>query len=337
MSLWLEEKYLKQLSHRLEGFRDKGGHVFNCRCPLCGDSKKKTSKKRGYFYARVGKLFYSCKNCNASQLFTTFLHNFDFNLYQQYKMEAFKENLTSSTLNVLSETEKHIPETKKYIPDIFEELPLLRDIEHDLPAYQLAIKRKLPIETFDFRYAEDFIEWTLGNTDKFEKWKGPDHSRIIIPWRDRDNKIMGYSARALDDTQEQKYYRIFVDEELKEKYFGLDRLDDSKQVYVLEGEIDSLMLPNAIAVSNSKLHSYVNKNAIYIPDADRRNPHICRGINEMITMGLKVCLMPKSLPEKDLNKLVEVGWTTDQLLDMINENTVSGLKAKLEFTKWKEC
>jgi len=252
-------------------------------------------------------------------------------------MEVFKENMTSSTLEMLADTEKHVPDTKKYIPDIFEELPLVRDIEHDNPAYVLASTRKLPIETFEFRYAENFIEWTLGNTDKFETWKGGDHSRIVIPWRDRDNKIIGYSARALDDSQEQKYYRIFVDDDIKEKFFGLDRLDESKQIYVLEGEIDSLMLPNAIAVSNSKLHSYINKKAIYIPDADRRNPHICRGIKEMIDMGLRVCLMPKSLPEKDLNKLVEVGWTTDQLLAMIKEHTVSGLTAKLEFSKWKEC
>ena len=329
--LWIEEKYLKLISPRLVGFKPKRRNEWNCKCPLCGDSKKK-AKQRGYFYNKMGKLMFFCHNCNASMLFSTFLKDFDPNLYKQYNMEMFKEKMLSNVKII----EKHIPETRKYIPNIFEDLPLVKNLDDKNVGRLFCMNRKLPFETFDFYYAENFIEWTLGNTDKFSEWKGLDHSRIVIPWYDRDSKIIGYSARALDNLQEQKYYRIFVDDSVKERYFGINRLDESKQIFVLEGEIDSLMIPNAIAVSNGKLHSYINKSAIYIPDADRRNKHICKNISNMIDLGLKVCLLPENLPGKDLNELVkDAGFTSDKLLDTIYKNTFSGIEARLKFNNWK--
>jgi hypothetical protein len=51
MSLWLEEKYLRLLAPQLDLFKQKHPHVFNFRCPLCGDSERVLSKTRGYCYA----------------------------------------------------------------------------------------------------------------------------------------------------------------------------------------------------------------------------------------------------------------------------------------------
>jgi hypothetical protein len=192
----------------------------------------------------------------------------------------------------------------------------------------------LPLNTFNFKFAENFVQWTHGHTEKFKTWRGSDHPRIIIPWHDRTGKIIGYSARALDNLQDQKYYRIFVDDTIKEHFFGLDRVDDSKAHYVLEGEIDSLMIDNAIAVSNGKLHTYRHQNAVYIPDSDIRNKHIMKNISDMVDLGLKVCLLPTHLP-KDLNEMLQSGLTKVEITDIIKKNTVQGLTAKLQFNKWR--
>ena len=40
------------------------GTEYNFRCPICGDSKKSSYKKRGYFYTRTCSFF--CFNCQAS-------------------------------------------------------------------------------------------------------------------------------------------------------------------------------------------------------------------------------------------------------------------------------
>lgn len=330
---WLEEKYLKQISSRLPMFRDKGKHIFNCRCTICGDSQTKPRKLSGYFHTKIGKLFYYCQKCNSSMLFGTFLKEFDSNLYKQFNMEVFKERQSHSCVTT-REYIHPIPATRKYIPDIFSELPLVSDLKESSEAYQFCYKRMLPLKTFNFKFAENFVQWTHGHTEKFKTWRGSDHPRIIIPWHDRTGKIIGYSARALDNLQDQKYYRVFVDDTVKEHFFGLDRVDDSKDHYVLEGEIDSLMIDNAIAVSNGKLHTYRHPRAIYIPDSDIRNKHIMKNISDMIDLGLRVCLLPVHLP-KDLNDMIQSGLTKEEITDIIQKNTVHGLTAKLQFNNWK--
>lgn len=330
---WMEEKYLKQISSRLPMFKDKGSHLFTCRCTICGDSKSKPRKLSGYFHTKSNKLLYYCQKCGASMLFGTFLKDFDSNLYRQFNLEVFRERheISGSTQ---SEYYHPIPSTNKYIPDIFSDLLDVSDMKKDSIAYKFCDKRMLMSLDFNFKFAENFIQWTHGHTDKFKAWRGLDHSRIIIPWNDRTGKIIGYSARALDDLQAQKYYRIFVDDTVKERFFGLDRVDDSKEHYVLEGEIDSLIIDNAIAVSNGKLHTYRHKNAVYIPDSDIRNKHIMKNVSDMIDFGLKVCLLPANLP-KDLNEMLQSGLTKTDITDIILKNTVQGLSAKLYFNKWR--
>lgn len=325
--------YLKQIGPRLERFKQKETHKWHCRCPICGDSKKKINKTRGTFYVRGGSLLFGCYNCGASQSFDFFLKNFDHNLFKQYSLDIFKEKMAKQA-KLVADTMPHIPETQKYIPNIFADLPLVSTLDENSQPFLFCVKRHLPLD-FEFYFAEKFIEWSKDNTTKFENWKGEDHSRIVIPWRDRRGKIIGYSARALNNLQEQKYFRIFIDESAKERFFGMDRLDESKQIYVLEGEIDSLMIPNAVAVANGKLQSYFNKNAIYIPDADVRNKHIMKNVNQMIEAGLKVCMMPSDLPGKDLNELVQAGWSASDIIEMVEANTYQGLEAKLHFIKWK--
>lgn len=340
MALWVEQKYAKLISPRLNRYTDKGNgatFVANFRCPICGDSKKKLSTRRGYFHVKAGKMFMHCHNCSSAMTFESFLHDFDINVYKEFKFENFKEDNYKSDQQKLTDDDVKdlLMTTKKYIPNIFNGLSLVSELDktHEVRAY--CENRKLPIESFDFYFAENFIEWTKDNTDKFKNWKDVDHSRLVLPWRDRDQRIIGYSARAFDADIAPKYYRIFLDDQIKEPFFGMDRLDDTKRHYVFEGEIDSLMIPNSIAVANGKLQVYRHQGAVYVPDADRRNPHICKNISGMIDAGLKVCLLPEELPGKDMNELVQKNFTSTELVDIINRHTYVGVQAVLMFNKWK--
>lgn len=272
-----------------------------------------------------------CQKCGYSKRFGTFLEAFDRNLYEKYALEMFKGKMKKDVKE--DNFEKFIPQTTKYIPNIFESLPNINSLPDEHPAKEWCIKRCLPIDTMDFYLADKFIEWTHGNTDKFKNWKGPDHSRIVIPWFDRHSKIIGYSARSWNSEQDQKYYRIFVDPACKEHLYGLERIHTMKQIFVVEGEIDSLMIPNAVAVSNGKLHSYIIDGATYIQDSDVRNKHIMRNVKEMIDLGLKVCLMPPEIG-KDLNQMRQAGLTSADILNIINKHTYKGLEAQLKFTQW---
>ena len=53
MSLAIESKYIRLLSHRLRNFKQKKDYLWNFSCPICGDSKKNLLKARGYVYANL--------------------------------------------------------------------------------------------------------------------------------------------------------------------------------------------------------------------------------------------------------------------------------------------
>jgi hypothetical protein len=264
-------------------------------------------------------------------------------MYREYRLDVFKEEKGGGADNIAQP--KQVPKATTAVPKtavkpssktIFTTLPTVTQLPVENEAYTYALSRKLPMATREMYYAEKFVDWTKRHTDKFAKWRGKDHSRIIFPFRNRRGKIIGYTARALNG-EEPKYYRIFTDESEDERFFGIDKLDESKQVFVVEGEVDSMMLPNAIATSNGKLTTYDNKNAIYIPDADKRNPQIVKGIETMINKGYRVCLLPDDIAGKDLNDFVRNGMSKLQLLKMIRDNTLVGLKAKLKFNNWRKC
>ena len=81
MSLYVDQKYLNLISNKLPLFKKKKDSTYNCRCIICGDSQKKKSKARGYFFANKNKLFYKCFNCDAAMAFGTFLKNIDRKLF----------------------------------------------------------------------------------------------------------------------------------------------------------------------------------------------------------------------------------------------------------------
>ena len=61
--------------------------------------------------------------------------------------------------------------------------------------------------------------------------------------------------------------RVIKLDENKRRIFGLERLDVSKKIYITEGPIDSLFLPNAIAVAGSDLEvETLKRNAVYVFD-----------------------------------------------------------------------
>ena len=91
MSEWLQRKYILQLSNILEGFKETSPGTFNCRCPICGDSKKNKHKKRGYWLHKNGVYKYFCHNCGATRSVENFLKEFAPNLAQEYKLEVLKE------------------------------------------------------------------------------------------------------------------------------------------------------------------------------------------------------------------------------------------------------
>ena len=333
---YIEEEYLRRVSYKLRNFTSKGNHKYIFSCPICGDSKTKRTKARGCAKDYGGKLMISCLNCSHTfKTFPKFLEQLDSLMYKDFVMDSFANKMVKEVVKFEEGDYFKVLETRKYRPNIFSSLTELKYLPDDNLGKKTALDRMLPITEREMYYVENFIEWTKGHTDKFRTVTGDIHPRIIFPFKARDGHYIGYTARSLKG-EEPKYFRIFIDDEEKEKFYGIDLLDETKQVYVLEGEIDSMFIPNAIAVSNGKLDTYLNKDAIYLPDADKRNPHIVKGISKLLDRGLKVCLLPDDAPGKDINEIIKSGYSIDKLMNMVHNNVYQGLVGKMKFSTWSK-
>jgi len=130
-----------------------------------------------------------------------------------------------------------------------------------------------------------------------------------------------------------KYITIKVDES-KNKIYGLDDIDWSKRVYVVEGPIDSLFLDNCIATAQSDLR--VNGNdVVLIPDNEPRNNEVVKQVKTYIEGNFNVVIWPSDIKEKDINEMILSGKTERDIKDIIARNTFNGLLARTKLSEWK--
>lgn len=341
--LYNEVKYLKLVSYRLERFvikKDNGNSFLaNCRCPICGDSETNAKKTRGYFYSIGTKLNFKCHNCNASLSFAKWLKEFDFNIYSMFAMEEFQSKPSTYTPDAEPERKSPQLKTKPYVPSILVGLKSIVELNDDHPVRKYVMGRLIPEKYWsEIYYAPRFFKWTLGHTDKFKNVDMKnDHPRLVIPFFTRDTKeVFMYHARSFGD-EKPKYFSIKLDKK-PAPFYGLDRLDENEKVYVLEGPLDSLFLPNAVAIGSSALHTFVDGglDITYVVDNENRNKEILKEYKKLISMGLNVCIWPDTYEFKDINEAVESGMSIFDIKQLIDDNTFNGLRAEMRFNQWRK-
>ena len=110
-------------------------------------------------------------------------------------------------------------------------------------------------------------------------------------------------------------------------------MDKSKTVYVTEGPIDSLFLPNSIAVGGSDLKRVLDNgyNFVFVFDNEPRNKELLKIMDSMI--DYKMVVWPKNIYEKDINDMI---LKDREILDIIDNNTFSGLRLKMALSAWRK-
>ena len=337
MSVFIDRKYLKLLSPKLNRFSQKKEDLFNFRCPFCGDSQKHLHKARGYVYRKKNDYFYKCQNCGIGHTMYNFINLLDTNLVKEYALERYADTHKTPTKIEKTELKFEAPVFKKKPKGI--NLPKIIDLDMDHYAAQYCIGRKIPEATYDnLYYANDFKAFIDELIPDHGKDLKEDDPRLIIPFFDIDGSLLAVQGRALRDSKI-RYITIKIAEE-SIKIFGLDRVKKDEKVYVTEGPIDSLFLPNAVATADANLANAVN----YIPrdklvlvfDNEPRNKDICKLMDKAIENHFAICIWPEMMQEKDINDMILSGFTSDEIVDIIDKNTFVNLRAKMEYIQWKK-
>jgi len=327
---YIDSKYLNIIGPQLLKFKKKGNFLWNFRCPYCGDSQKSRSKARGFVYRKKNDLFYKCHNCGTGTTLGKLIEYVDSKVHKDYIMERYRSGV--KTNNPEPEFKFDVPIFRK--KGVLKNLKSISDLSTDHPARKFIQKRLIPSESFsDLYLCESFYKFT--NTlipNKFPSLDG-DHPRLLIPFRDEEGEIFAYQGRAFGKEQP-KYITIRLDDD-STKIFGLDRADDSKQTYAVEGPLDSLFLDNCIAVGGSDLAKLSN-DIIIIFDNEPRNREICKQMDSCIRFYKNIVIWPDSMKHKDINDMIMAGYGKEQIQEIINDNTFSGVAAQLRFAEWKK-
>ena len=335
MSVFIDRSFLLQVSPKLQRFSKKKDDLYNFRCPLCGDSQKNKLKARGFVYRKKNDYFYMCHNCGVSTTFYNFLKEVDPNLLKEYQLERYKNGTDNGNYPKpdFEEAKQEAPKFRKAL-----ELPSIDSLPEAHYAKVYIQKRRIP-QAFHSQlyYAEDFAAFiqNLGieNTGLKEK-----DSRLVIPFYDKEKNLVALQGRALGESK-LRYITIKLHED-NNKVYGLDRIDEDKLVYVVEGPIDSMFLDNAVATADSNLESITDvldkSKVVLVFDNEPRNKEIVNKMEHAIDNHFNVVIWPEFMEDKDINDMALSNFSPDEIQDIISKNTFVNLRAKAEFINWKK-
>ena len=321
-------KYINLVSSRLQKFKKVKPHLYNFRCPICGDSQKNKNKARGFLYRVKNNTNYKCHNCGVSMSLNNFLKVVDPETHKQYTFEKFKNGHTGKNFQAEDPEDIYKKLSKK---------PVFKKKQIDLPSAFDVLQSKTYLHRraiFDgkFYYTSNFREFA--NTIKPNSFDTIEFGepRIVIPIV-REDKLVGVQGRALSSNPI-KYLTIMLDDD-EPKIYGLDSIKKDAPVYVTEGPFDSTFINNSIAMcgADGDVSKWGVSTPVWIYDNEPRNSEIVRRIGNVIDKGDQVVIWPSNIREKDINDMVLAGHHVQRIVE---SNTYSGLQAQLKFNSWKK-
>ncbi len=338
--LYIESMFVPRLSSRVKRFRQIKPYTWNFACSICGDQSKGRQKYRAYVYPMKGFLGYKCHHCGASMSFGNFLKMEHPDLYKEFVLERYKEASSS-----------HIPHTNpKEVMDIskvsnnegtfFDGLERCSELSPDHSAVKFLNDRQIPKQFWDdLWYCEYIKEFSNSVAPGTFKKVSYDHPRVVIPYKNQKGEVVAFTARALGN-EEPKYLMVKLDEHA-ERIYGIDRLDYGKTIYVTEGAIDSMFLPNAIAISGASYNTPFLQELmdqghrfVIVPDNEPRNREVCANIKNAIKLNYNISLLPGTIKQKDINDMIKAGYPPNVIVDTIEENVAHGLTAMMKYNAW---
>lgn len=336
--LFIDRKFARLLGARLLNFKEKKPDLFTF-SHTCEDRSHSKVKARGYIYRQENSLYVKCHHCSLSHKLSTFLQQESPTLADEYRLELYKEKVNSGQLTPRVPERKEVIIPKVSLDSVLDGLIALSTLPKSHPAVLYAKKRAIPEEHYkNIFFCPKFFKYAVKYKDSFANMRG-DYPRLVFPYFDANGRVYALTARAFGN-EEPKYIFLSIDER-KENIYGIWRIDASKPIIAVEGQIDSLCVDNAIAVGgadyNSVLLRSLQSNLIIVPDNDFiRNKQVADSVMKAIKAGYAVSLFPASFKYKDINEATKK-MTKQEIQTIILDNVKRGAEAELELIFRRKC
>lgn len=330
--------WMHRLSYKWDRFKAVGhsNRVFNARCPICGDSQK-SRKARFYFYTTPsGTLNVNCKNCNYHHTFFNFMKYDNQDEFKEYKIDQLQSSFKYGASPVQHDIKKQQEPVKTYesnVPVLKGVVPIL-SLDNNHVAVQYLKSRAFSDTEMERLLWADNFKITADSisleplSDAF-----PEEPRIVIPFYNEHGDVDMIQGRSVDSNSAMRYISIKKSDDI-DKIYGKYEVDKSKTTYCVEGPFDSLFVDNCYASCDSGL-TRVDAD-VYIWDCECRNMEIIQLMSDAISRGKKLVIWPASFEHKvDINDMIKMGLSRNDLMEIIKDNTYSGIQAKLKFDQWR--
>lgn len=319
MSKILQDQYIPMLG--LEGLKKTGTKKYNTRCPYCGDSKTKKTKKRGWFLwnDKYNTYVYNCFNCDTVTNFDGVCKFMSPSVYEVYKTKEREETLSEFIDSMTSTKNKQKSNIDENIDISLECLPSgTINCTESSQAIEYLQKRKIPKNIY--------VNW------KYNKSYG-----IIIPFEysretTSDGFFYGWQARQIN----KKDFHTSLPES-NPKLWNWFSINKKQPVYILESIIDASMMSllnyQSIAMVGADIKKeYVDelKEPFFIFDNDET------GVKKTIKYSklypnAHFLIWNKKIKQKDLNEIIVSGVSVEKFKKFIDTSFVNGFKASIIF------
>lgn len=340
MSRLVDTKYIGLISPRLQLFKKKG-RAWNFRCPFCGDSKKKKTLCRGFFFEYKGSVIYKCHNCGLSIGLSAFITKLDGQLAKQYHYETFAELGQRRSIPIPAKQESFSYVVAEEFPAGVT-IPRLSVLPPFHPAVAYARLRKLPLDAYDhIWFVERMRDLEVIAPDRYNNLI-PTDARLIMPYYFGPGRMVGLTGRAINPLVQKRYIQMRFEDDVP-LVFGLGRHDKNKLTYIVEGPLDSFFLPNAIACGGMDFQKAMDlgivdrTKTIIVFDNQPRNKDVVKRMSSMVAKKWSTCVWPVNWPYKDINEAVMAGLSPLSVQDIIDSNSFFGLRLEMALKAWRKC
>lgn len=349
-----QESILKELG--IHGLRKISEDKFECFCvdENCGNSKNEKRRKAGFFWSNEKHQYiYHCFKCGVACNFFMFIKKYFKNKY----VEVFLQK--DNGIKIEKEEPPVVKISNSEIKDLFENLFAEGKIIPfkqctDIDAIEYVKSRKIPENKLHKLYfTNNFKDISLQvknicEPQRKRELENIEDKRLMWMFKDRTENILAIQGRKLDGGQPRYLITKFQSNEDR-LIGGVEDLDLNEKIYIVEGFIDSLFLPNCASLNGLHMPSIeyiVNelgaKDVTIVFDNEPDNIQIMKNINNLVDLsfkheGIKVCLLPSELRKvgKDINDYIKSGISTYDLISTINKNSYSKNMLKIRSLYWK--
>ena len=287
-------------------------------------------------------LFFNCHNCGVGTNLGNLIKHVDPSLHKEYVLERYKSG--ESGFSNFKSPSFDIPAPR------FDKVAKEKHFEHAEWVSKLPSGHFCLVYCTNRRFLSTMVDTLLftPNYKKFCDALVPNHgkeitadARLVIPFYDKYNTLIGVSGRALENSDYKlRYVTLRTNESQDKLIYGMDKVNTNELVKIVEGPLDSMFLTNCVGSGDSALIQTAKlidaENKVLIFDNEPRNKEIVKLMDDAIKLGYNVVIWPDTMEQKDINEMVMADFSPDEIERIISSNTFTGLRAQMKFISWKK-